>query len=80
MAAAGPAYGHVQSLILGVVLAVLPGVRPRREPPVDHLLADRARLAGQPGHPVDDINDEGNRSMSLSTAMSNGVVVVPSSL
>ena len=52
------------------------GLHPR----IDHRLPKQGRVRRQPGHAVDHVSHEVVPSMSLSITMSNGVVVVPSSL
>ena len=66
---------------LGRVLALEPRVGPALEPPVDHQLAHVRRPARpSPGTRSMTSITRWNRSRSLSMTMSNGVVVVPSSL
>src|SRR6476619_6829957 len=43
---------------LGIVLAVLAGVGAGEQAAVEHLLAQPGRPAGQPGYPVDHVDDE----------------------
>ena len=73
--------GHAQFAISGASSPSSRGVRPRLDPLVDHQLADVARPATRgPGTRSITSITRWNRSRSLSITMSNGVVVVPSSL
>src|SRR5216117_4273564 len=54
----GALVGPGPGLDLRPVLAVVPGVGPRRDPLVGHLLPDAGRRAPQPGDPVDHVHHQ----------------------